>query len=73
VAAQTLAQKLETVRVADEAGKAALADLLNPDTGEALAPGDSVFDVASKHVYTNDNGKLVRTKPRIIQQPKAPS
>ena len=70
---QTLSQKFETVHAADEAGKAALADLLNPETGEAIAPGEAVFDVSSKQVYTNDNGRLVRTKPRIIQAPKAAS
>lgn len=68
---QTLAQKFETVHAADEAGKAALADLLNPNTGEAIAPGEAVLDAVSKQVYANDNGKLTRTKPRIIQAPKA--
>jgi hypothetical protein len=70
---QTLSQKFDAVHAADEAGKAALADLLNPETGEAIAPGETVFDVSSRHMYTNDNGKLVRTKPRIIQSPKGAS
>ena|GEM_PF-3129061 len=67
---QSLTQKFEAVHAADEAGRAALADLLNPETGESIAPGESVFDVTSRQLFTNENGRLVRTRPRIIQVPK---
>lgn len=69
--ALTIQQKLANLHAAEEAGKAALADLLNPATGESISPDRPAFDVASKTVYANVDGKLVRSRPVIIQAPKA--
>lgn len=71
--ALTIQQKIANLHAAEEAGKAALADLLNPETGEAISPGQPVFDVAGRQLLTNVDGKLTRTKLLIVPGPKATS
>jgi hypothetical protein len=63
---QTLQQKFDDLRAKDEAFRAALANLVDPATGEIIPVGESIFDTASKYLFSNSDGKLVRTRIKVV-------
>ena len=71
--ARTLAQKFEALHAAEESVRAALADLVDAGTGEAIAPGEFAFDVHTRSVFTNEAGRCVRKRTQVIPAPKANS
>lgn len=64
--ALTLSQKLTALHAAEDATAAAMADLVDASTGEAIAPDRPVVDVASGRLYSNVNGKFARSKVTLF-------
>lgn len=62
----TLQQKFDDLRSKDEAFRASLANLVDPATGEIIPLGESIFDSASKYLFTNSDGKLVRSRIKVV-------
>jgi hypothetical protein len=67
---KTLPQKFDNLHTAEESVRAALADLVDPSTGEAIAPGEFAFDATTRSVFTNETGRCVRKRVQIIPTPK---
>lgn len=68
-----LQDKFAAFRVANERYRAALDDLIDPTTGEAILAGGCVFDEELQTLFQNSAGKLVRTKVQVIPSPKVAS
>jgi len=56
----TLSGKLANIATQQAALVTAINDLVNPQTGEVLAPGTCVIDLADQVSYANVNGAIVR-------------
>lgn len=69
----TLDQKFDRLHKAENDVRAARADLVDSSTGEAVLPGEPVFDASTKQVYMNENGKLAWSKPRVVQATRTTS
>ena len=67
---RTLPQKFDALHAAEDALRAALADLVDSATGESIAPGEFAFDAATKSLFTNESGRCVRKRAQIVPIPK---
>jgi hypothetical protein len=65
-ATKTLSQKFDALHSAEDAVRAALADLADAGTGESIAPGALAFDPASGSLFTNEGGRIVRKRVQIV-------
>jgi hypothetical protein len=65
---KSLDDKLAAIRAAEAAFDAAVRDLNDPSTGEALLPGESVADLPAETSYANAAGVVIRSRLRAAVQ-----